>query len=166
MVLKWGIAAAGRISQDFVSAISTLRAGQHQVVAIGARDLGRAKEFAKRFGIEKAHGSYLKLAQDPNVAIVYVGTLHPQHFEVAHLMLEHRKHVLVEKPLCMNEKQSAQLIAYAKQKKLFLMEAIWSRFFPSYQYVRQQIKNGLLGDILSVEAELGSANLPTIDRLV
>lgn len=165
MALKWGIASSGRAAHDFVNAIGTLDQDQHQVIAIGARDLSRAQEFAKRFGIPKAHGSYLELAQDPNVAVVYVGTLNPQHLEVAQLMLEHGKHVLVEKPLCLNKKQAQKLIAYAKQKGLFLMEAIWSRFFPSYQYVRQQIQNGALGDIVSVEAEFGFASLVNKDRL-
>lgn len=165
MALKWGIAAAGKISHDFVNAVGTLSEDDHQVVAVAARDLGRSQEFAERFGIPKAYGSYSELAQDPNVEAVYVGTLNPQHLEVALLMLEHGKHLLVEKPLCMNEKQAHKLITYAERKKLFLMEAIWSRFFPSYQYVQKQIKNGMLGDITSVEVEFGFGSLDKVDRL-
>lgn len=165
MALKWGIAAAGKISHDFVNAIvSTLSEDEHLVVAVAARDLSRAEEFAKRFDIATAHGSYLELANDKTVDIVYVGTLNPQHFEVAMMMLEHGKHLLVEKPLCMNEKQAKQLIAYAERKKLFLMEAVWTRFFPSYQYVRKQIQNGTLGEIQSAEAEFGF-DLTAVDRL-
>lgn len=165
MALKWGIAGAGRISNDFVNALGTLNEKDHEVVAVAARDLSRAKEFAQRFGIPKAHGSYLELASDPKVEVVYVGTLNPQHFEVALMMLEHGKHVLVEKSLCLNEKQAQQLIAYAKQKNLFLMEAIWSRCFPSYHYVCNQIKDGVLGDITMVEAEIGFEGLDTIDNI-
>lgn len=165
MALRWGIASAGRISHDFVNAIGTLSPENHQVVAIGARDLCRSQQFAERFSIANAYGSYLELAQDSNVEVVYVGTLNPQHMEVALLMLEHNKHVLVEKPLCMNEKQAQKLIDYAKQRNLFLMEAIWSRFFPSYQYVRGQIKNGMLGEITLVEAEIGSQGLDKVDRI-
>lgn len=165
MALKWGIAAAGKISQDFANAVNTLNEGDHQLVAVAARDLGRAGEFAKKFGVSKAYGSYTELAQDPNVEVVYVGTLNPQHLEVATLMLENGKHVLVEKPLCLNEKQAHKLITYAERKKLFLMEAIWSRFFPSYQYARKQIENGALGDIKSVEVEFGFGGLDDVDRL-
>lgn len=165
MALKWGIAAAGKISQDFVNAVSTLSKDDHQVVAIAARDLGRAEEFAKRFEIPKAYGSYVELAKDPNVEIVYIGTLNPQHLEVALLMLENGKHVLVEKPLCMNEKQAQKLISYAERKKLFLMEAIWSRFFPSYQYLRKQIQNGAIGDVVSVDVEFGFGTLESVDRI-
>lgn len=165
MALKWGIAAAGKISHDFVNGItSTLSEDEHQVVAVAARDLSRADEFAKRFGIPTAYGSYLELAKDANVEVVYVGTLNPQHFEVAMMMLENGKHVLCEKPLCMNEKQAHKLISYAERKKLFIMEAIWTRLFPSYQYVRKQIENGMLGEIQSAEAEFGF-NLTEVDRL-
>lgn len=165
MALKWGIAAAGKISHDFVNAVtSTLSEDEHQVVAVAARDLGRAQEFAKRFDIPKAYGSYLELAKDANVEVVYVGTLNPQHLEVAMMMLEHGKHLLVEKPLCINEKQAHKLIAYAERKKLFLMEAVWSRFFPTYQYVRKQIQNGMLGEIQSAEVEFGF-NIANVDRL-
>jgi len=165
MALRWGIISAGKISQDFVNAMGTLKEGDHQVVAVAARDLNSAKDFAKRFGVQKAYGSYLELAKDPNVEVAYIGNLNPQHYEVAMMMLEHGKHVLCEKPLCMNEKQAQKLISYAREKKLFLMEAIWSRFFPSYQYVRKQIENGVLGEILSVEAELGLGFLDKVERL-
>lgn len=165
MALKWGIASAGKISYDFVNAVGTLSKDDHKVIAVAARDLNRSKEFAKLFDIPKAYGSYLELARDAEIEVVYVGTLNPQHYEVALLMLEHGKNVLVEKPLCMNEKQARKLISYAQQKKLFLMEAIWSRFYPSYQYVQKQIKNGNLGEIKSVDIEFGFGGLDSIDRL-
>lgn len=164
MALRWGIAAAGKISWDFVNALGTLSDNDHHVVAVAARDLGRAQEFAGKFDIPKAYDGYLKLAQDPDVEVVYIGVLNPQHFEVAYLMLEHGKHVLVEKPLCMNEKQAKKLIAYAERKKLFLMEAIWSRFFPSYQYLQKQIQSGNLGEIKSLDVHFGFP-IEHVDRL-
>lgn len=165
MALRWGIASAGKVSHDFVNAIGTINEENHHVVAVAARDLDRAAEFAKRFDIPKAYGSYFELAQDPNVEVVYIGTLNPQHFEVSLLMLEHGKHVLVEKPLCVNEKQARELITFAEQKRLFLMEAIWSRCLPTYQYVRNQIKNGILGEITLVEAEISSKGADKVDRI-
>lgn len=122
MALKWGIAAAGLICHDFVNAIGTLDKDDHQVVAVAARDVDRAQEFAERFDISKAYGSYLELALDCDVEIVYIGVLIPQHLEVAMLMLDHGKHVLCEKPMCLNEKQVRILTSYAKRKGLFLME--------------------------------------------
>lgn len=164
MALRWGIAAAGKISNDFVSALTTLDDKHHTVVAVAARDLNRATEFANRFEISSAYGSYKELAGDENVQVVYVGTLNPQHFEVAQLMLNHGKHVLVEKPLTLNEKCSRELVKLAQQKGLFLLEAIWSRFLPSYQYVREVLENGTLGDIISVDAEFGF-EIESVDRL-
>lgn len=165
MALKWGIVSASKIAHDFVNALGTLSADDHQVVAVAARDLSRAEEFAKRFDIPKAYSSYLELAQDPDIEIAYVGVLNPQHFEVSMLMLEHGKHVLCEKPMCLNETQVRQLVSFAKQKNLFLMEGIWSRFFPSYQYIREQIESGKLGEIVGVEVEKGNHLMTNVDRI-
>lgn len=164
MALKWGIATAGKISHDFATAVGTLPESDHQLVAVAARDLERAKEFAELHKIQQAYKGYDGLAKDPNVDIVYVGNLNPQHYEVSMLMLEHGKHVLVEKPMCMNSKQAKKLIDFARSKKLFLMEAIWSRFFPSYEYVRKQIQSGALGDIVEVNVEFG-VEIANIERL-
>lgn len=166
MALKWGIASAGSIAYDLANALTTLSKDEHQVVAVGARDLSRAKEFAERFEIPNAYEGYLKLAQDPNVEVVYIGTLIPQHLEQAKMMLDHGKHVVIKKPMCLNEKEVKELVAYARQKNLFLMEAIWSRFFPSYQYIRKQITDGKLGDIVSVDASFGDASLGHVERLM
>lgn len=165
MALKWGIASAALISHDFVNAMDTLNPGEHEIVAIGARTLERAEEFAQHYGIPKAYGSYLEVAKDPNVEIAYVSMLNREHFDVAMMMLQHGKHVLCEKPMCMNEKQAKKLIEFAKQKNLFLMEAIWSRFFPSYQYIRQQIANRKLGEVKSVDVTFGNGDLFKIGRI-
>lgn len=164
MALRWGIAAAGKISNDFVSALTTLDAEHHSIVAVAARDVNRAGEFAQRFGIPSAYGSYEELANDPNVQVVYVGTTNPQHYPVALMMLEHGKHVLVEKPLTINEKNSRHLIEVATSKNLFILEAIWSRFLPTYQYLRERISSGALGDIVSVDVEFGF-KIDEVDRL-
>ena len=154
-LLRWGIAAAGKISHDFCVGLSTLPFDEHQILAVGARQKERATQFAKIHEIPQAFGSYEELANCKDVDIVYIGCLNPQHYEVAKLMLEHGKHVLCEKPLCMNRDQAKKLILYAEQKKLFLMEAVWSRFFPAYQYVRKQIETGVLGEIQHVEVSFG-----------
>lgn len=127
--------------------------------------INRCSQFSIQFLNSKAYGSYLEVAQDPNVEIAYVAMLNREHFDVAMTMLQHGKHVLCEKPMCMNEKQSKKLIEFAKQKNLFLMEAIWSRFFPSYQYIRHQTKNEKLGEVLSVDATFGNGNLHKIGRI-
>lgn len=151
MPLKWGIASAGRVVHDFVNAMKILSEDDHHVIAVGARDLSRAEDFAKRFDIPKIYGSYEELPKDPDVEIVYIGVINSRHQEMAQLMLDNGKHVLVEKPMCVNEKQVRKLIECAEGKGLFLMEALWSRMFPPYLYICQQIRSGVLGDIMSVK---------------
>ncbi|KAI8043799.1 hypothetical protein M5D96_005137 [Drosophila gunungcola] len=146
-LIRWGIASAGKISEDFVIALSTLPASDHKVQAVAARSLDRAQEFATKHSIPKALGSYEELAKSGDVDVVYIGTLNPQHYEVAVLMLNNGKHVLCEKPLAMNKKQVEGILAAAKANKRFFMEAVWSRFFPSYQHVKELISSGQLGQI-------------------
>lgn len=165
MALRWGMAAAGNISHDFQTALTTLSEEEHRVVAVAARDLNRAQDFAKRFNIPKAYGSYLELAQDPQIEIVHVGAVHTQHLSVASMMLEHGKHVLCEVPMGINEKQVQTLVALAREKGLFLIEGIWTGHFPIYRYVHQQIVNGTLGEIQSVDIDCG-VELCNVERLM
>ncbi|XP_053975738.1 trans-1,2-dihydrobenzene-1,2-diol dehydrogenase-like isoform X2 [Hylaeus volcanicus] len=164
MATKWGIASAGKISHDFVTALGTLPQSDHVVVAVAARELSRAQAFADLHKIRKAYDSYAKLAQDKDIDVVYIGALHPQHYEITKLMLNHGKHVLCEKPLTMNLKQTTKLINLAKQKKLFLMEAIWSRCFPVYETIRKEIDSGTIGEVYQVLVNFGF-NLSDVDRI-
>lgn len=165
MSLKWGIAGAGLISHDFVNALQTLNKNDHKVIAIAAQDLSRSKDFAKRFDLPKAYESYIELAKNPDVEVVYIGVINSYHQEVAQLMLDNGKHVLVEKPMCLNEKQARKLIECARSRGLFLMEGIWSRMFPCYQYIRQQIQSGVLGEIVSIECNLSNVKKSSLDRI-
>lgn len=165
MALRWGIVSVGSIANEFIDAVKTLNEDDHQVIAVAAQDLSRAEEFGKRFGISKAYGSYLELAQNPKVEAVYIGTLNPQHFEVSLVMMKYKKHVLIEKPMCMNEKQVLKLIAYAKHQNVFLMEGLWTRLLPSYQFIRDRINSGALGDIVTVEAEFGNRDIGKVERI-
>nr|CAD7449888.1 unnamed protein product [Timema bartmani] len=164
MATRWGIASAGKISHDFVAALSILPLTEHVVVAVAARQLNRAQDFATLHNIKAAYGSYEELAKDPNVDVVYVGSIHPQHVQITSLMLSSGKPCLVEKPLTMNLKETKQLINLARNKKLFLMEAIWSRFFPVYQLLRDELKAGTLGDVLQVNVNFGIP-IENVDRI-
>lgn len=137
--------------------MATLSPADHQVVAVAARkNLTRAKEFAQQFGIPKAYAGYENLAKNLQIEIVYIGNINVQHYTTAKLMLESGKHVLLEKPSTMNRKQSKALTTLARTNNVFFAEGLWSRYLPSYQFIRQQIKDGKLGEIVSVDAELGS----------
>lgn len=153
--LRWGIASAGKISHDFVNALGTLSSSHHAVIAVAARAQASADKFAQLHGIPEAYEGYEHLAHNSNINVVYVGNLNPQHYEVAKLMLENGKHVLCEKPLCMNTAEVVALTNFATERKLFLMEGIWSRFFPSYQYLRKQIRDGALGEVQEIDVAFG-----------
>ena len=119
---RWGIFGASKIAHDFFVAMKTLPENEHKLIAVAARSLDRALEFAEKHNIEKAYGSYLELAQDDCVEVVYVSTIHPQHSTLCKLALNHGKHVLCEKPMTMNFKDTKELLELAKSKGLFIME--------------------------------------------
>jgi len=96
--------------------------------------------------------------------IVYIGNINIQHYSTAKLMLEHGKHVLCEKPFTINEKQTTRLVQLARAKKLFLMEAVWSRFFPAYQKLKEIIDSGEIGEVLYCSVQFG-VPLQHVERL-
>jgi len=151
----WGILSAGRISHDWAVAASTLPKDEHQVLAVAARNVDSAREFAKEHGIPKVHNSYEELVKDKEIQVIYIGTLHTEHLWLVKLCFDHGKHVLCEKPLAMNVRETKELVEYARSKKLFFMEAIWSRFFPAYQRLKEELAKGTVGDVLQVTANMG-----------
>ncbi|EGZ19407.1 hypothetical protein PHYSODRAFT_496155 [Phytophthora sojae] len=151
--LRWGFLGCGRISSDFVSAMKSLDDVVFQACA--ARSLTSAQAFATEHGIAKAYDSYEALVSDADVDVVYIGTLHPWHYEHTVLALNHGKHVLVEKPMAMNVTQASAAIALAREKKLFLMEGMWTRFFPAIRHVRQLLADKEVGDVHHVHAAFG-----------
>ncbi|XP_058450464.1 trans-1,2-dihydrobenzene-1,2-diol dehydrogenase-like [Malaya genurostris] len=154
--LRWGVVTAGTVSHDFVCAISTLPECDHKVIAVAASGRDSVIKFAELHGIPTFYVGFDALAKDPHIDIVFIGSMTSAHYEVAMKMLEAGKHVLCEKPLCVNEGQTKALLSYARDQKLFCMEAIWSRFLPSYSHVRERIRKGDLGNVKEVTVELGS----------
>jgi predicted dehydrogenase len=106
----------------------------------------------------KAYGSYAELVSDEQVDIVYVGTPHSHHYQHARMALEAGKHVLCEKAFTVNVEQARILVNLARSNKLFLMEAVWTRYFPLMQEISQVIRSGKLGEITRVFADLSFAH--------
>jgi predicted dehydrogenase len=148
--LRWGILATGGIAERFVR---DLQLAGLQVQAVGSRSEGRAQAFAARLGIARAHGSYAALVGDPAVDIVYIATPHPQHAENALLALAAGKHVLVEKPFALNARQAERVVALARQTQRVVLEAMWTRFLPPMQRIRDIIAAGTIGQLRSLHAE-------------
>ena len=126
---KWAILGTGAVANRFAKALANIT-DQAELVAVGSRTQASAEKFAEIYGIPAAHGSYQAVADDPNVDIVYIGTPHPVHHKDAKICLEAGKHVLCEKAFTMNAEEAEDLIKLAREKNLFLMEAMWTSSFP------------------------------------
>lgn len=159
--LRWGFLSAGGIA---TAVAGDFRIAGINIQAVGARELSKANEFADKFGIPNRHQGYEALVNDPEVDVVYVSTLHPWHHQHALLALNAGKHVLLEKPFTINAHEAAELRDLAASKKLFLLEAMWSRFLPSMDAIFEVINSGILGEIKLVTAD-HSQYLPHISRL-
>lgn len=160
--LRWGILGSGWIAAQFVASV---QAHTRQIVAaVGARSHASARDFAGRFGIPAAHGSYDDLVADPGIDVIYVATPHNLHHAHAMLALNAGKHVLVEKPAALNHAQAAEMAALARSKGLLLAEALWTYFLPKFDIVQQLLEDGALGEIRSVYSEYGEY-LPPEHRL-
>jgi dihydrodiol dehydrogenase / D-xylose 1-dehydrogenase (NADP) len=155
MRLRWGICGAGRICQDFVNAIRLLPEGEHEVTAVAASKSERAESFASAHEIPHAYGSYEEFMKSSNFDIVYIGVVNGFHKQMALLALNNGKHVLCEKPIGVNASEVEEMVNLAKEKKLFLMEAYWSRFFPVYKLIRTELDKGSIGQPKLVTATFG-----------
>jgi predicted dehydrogenase len=156
--VRWGILAPGWIARLFCTA---LRQGTRQeIVAIGSRDHGRARAFADEFGAASAYGSYEELVNDPQVDIIYVASPHSEHHRQTRLALEAGKPVLVEKAFTRNAAEAHDLVTLARAKNLLLIEAMWARFLPHYDVIRQVVTDGLIGDVTAVFADHGQPLYP------
>lgn len=165
--IRWGILATGAIAKTFTKdllADPTTRSVddiKHTVVAAASSSsASRASDFLKEVGAPssaKGYGSYKELVADPDIDIIYVATPHSHHYQNVMLCLEANKNVLCEKAFTTNAAQTKKLIETAKEKNLFLMEAVWTRYFPLSIYVREIITSGKIGKVHRVQADLSDS---------
>ncbi|KAK9326928.1 hypothetical protein V1520DRAFT_376281 [Lipomyces starkeyi] len=168
--IHWGILATGEIATTFTKdllASPTTRdvtAITHTVVAAASSSSkSRAEYFLRQCNCPStanAYGSYEELVHDPDVDIVYIATPHSHHYQNAMLALEAGKNVLCEKAFTVNAAQAKKLVDKAREKNVFLMEAVWTRYFPICVYLRQVIESGTIGPVARVMADLSVALSP------
>jgi predicted dehydrogenase len=156
VTIRWGILGTGGIARTFTEDL--LHVG-HEVVAVGSRAAHTAEAFADRYGIARAYGSYAELAADDKVDVVYVATTHNVHHSAARTCLEAGRAVLVEKPFTTTAADAQDLVALARERNLFAMEAMWTRFNPLVARVRALVADGAIGDVKAVYADF-SENFP------
>ncbi len=174
--MKFAILAPGKIAESMAKAAAGIqemnqkyvieKAGEGQqaaeemqieLYAVASRNIDRAKEFARQWGFEKAYGSYEEMLEDEAVELVYVASPHSHHYQHAKMCLEHGKNVLLEKAFTVNAGQAEELIHLAGEKKLLLAEAIWTRYMPSRSMIDDMIASGIIGEPVSLTANLGYA---------
>ncbi len=151
--VRWGVLGASNIAKKFVADARTVDGAE--VVAVGARDLDRATAWATENGIQTAYGSWEELAEAPDIDVVYVSTVHAWHYAGAKLCLENGKSVLVEKPFTVHLRDAEDLVETARDKGLFLMEAMWTRCNPLNRELKAFVDRGDLGEVIQVQSNLG-----------
>ena len=151
--VRWGIAATGAIAQRFADGLS--QTDDADLVAVASRTQEGADAFGARWSVPHRHGSYEALADDDEVDVVYVASPQSRHCADTILFLEAGRHVLCEKPFAMTEAEGRRMVAAAEANDRFLMEAIWSRFLPTYVALRRVLDGGRIGEPRLVEADFG-----------
>ena len=151
--MRVGIIGTGWIAEK--AAITLNGMDNCEALAVGSRSQEKAEAFASKWGIAKAHGSYRELIDDPDVDLVYVGTPHSHHFDVTKEALLAGKPCLVEKAFMANYRQAKEIVDLAHDRKVFLAEAIWTRYQPIVGMVRQLMKDGRIGIPRLLTATLG-----------
>jgi predicted dehydrogenase len=152
-VLRWGVLGPGTIANDFTATMH--RNTDQRVIAVGSRSLDRAGRFAADHGVDRAYGSYEPLLTDPDVDIVYVATPHSEHHRLALSVLAAGKHVLIEKPIAMSAAQAEEISAAAISADRLAAEAMWTRYLPQFDVLRQVMDRGDLGDVRLATADVG-----------
>lgn len=155
-IVRWGVVGPGNIARKFAAALAGTPGGRLDAVA--ARSLERGRVFAAENGVERIYANASELAADPEIDAVYVATPHPFHYACALAALEGGKAVLCEKPITLNASELTRLIAAARKHRVFLMEAMWTRFLPVSARVREWVGSGAIGDLRMISADFCFSN--------
>lgn len=150
MKIKFGIMGLGGIAHRFAKVMKTLEGVE--LTAVASSDEDRSRQFADEYGVEKHFGNYAALAAEPSVDVVYIAQTHDRHYELIKLCIEHKKGVLCEKPMVLTEQQAMEVTELAKENGVLLMEAMWSRFIPTFQKAKEWIAGGRIGSVRLVQA--------------
>ncbi|MEX2388396.1 MAG: Gfo/Idh/MocA family oxidoreductase [Phycisphaeraceae bacterium] len=160
MTFRWAIIGPGGIGHKFAGALRAM--DDAQLHAVVSRDAGRAKAFCQKHDGHKGYDAIEPMLADPEVDAVYIATPHPFHHDQAIACLRAGRPVLCEKPLAVNGREAAAMIAASQETGVFLMEAMWARFLPIYEQVRTWLDDGRIGAAKLVTATFG---LPLVGRV-
>ena len=148
-----GIMGTGNIAAVMAETLNRMKGVK--LYAVASREKVKADVFAGKHGVKKAYGSYEELVKDNKVELIYIATPHSEHYENARLCLENNKPVLCEKSFTANAAQAEELFKLAREKHVFITEAIWTRYMPMLKTIREVIGSGVIGDPKTLTANLG-----------
>ncbi len=149
----FGIIGAGNIAHKFIEAVRMTK--NADVTAVASKSLERARDWAEKEGLSRYYDSYETLLANPDINIIYIATLSNAHYDNIKACLEAGKHVICEKPMTQTASQAQEMITLAREKQLFLMEGMWSRFLPKSLRVRRWIQEGRIGELHLMQANIG-----------
>ena len=155
---RWAVAGTGSIAARTLPDLALTE--NVEVIAVSSRTQQRADTFASEFGIPRAYGAYQAMLADPDVNVVYICTPHGAHFAMTAQAIRAGKHVLCEKAFTVNAAQARQLAALARERNVFLMEAMWMKFNPTVQRLREIVGAGTIGAVRHITAAMGFRCLP------
>jgi predicted dehydrogenase len=158
--IRWGILGCGRIARKFAADLTLV--GGAELSAVAARRIDNARAFANEFPAPHVHGSYEDLVNNPEVDVIYIASPHALHHEHTLLCLNHHKAVLCEKAFALNFRQAKEMVDVSRNRKVFLMEALWSKFLPQYQKLQELIAAESLGEIKSILVNFGFIPQPPV----
>lgn len=159
--IRWGIVGPGNIARKFAKAIKNVEGAK--LVAVASRTEERARKFADEYDIPNIFTSYDDMAKSDIVDAVYIATPHTAHKPCTELFLNAKKHVLCEKPVCVNAKQANDLYECAEKNGVFLMEAMWTRFLPAIVEAVKTVQSGVIGEVRGVKADFCYSCPPEVD---
>jgi len=151
--IRWGIMGTGSIAGQFAEGLNEVP--DATLVAVGSRSAKSADAFGRRFGPPRRYGNYEALVNDPEVDVIYVATPHSCHAGNTLLALSAGKPVLCEKPFAINAGETEQVIQFARERKLFVMEAMWTRCFPLMEKLRELLATNAIGEVRMLTADFG-----------
>lgn len=157
--INWGILGTGRMANSFATAVTGVE--DAKLLAVASRQIQRAKEFASKFSIDNAYSSYAELVANEKIDAVYIATPHSAHKDNVIMCLQGNKAVLCEKPFTINAAEARTIIQLAREKDLFLMEAMWTRYIPAICKLRDLLAEDCIGNIQIMLA--GGAFMPEFD---
>ncbi len=151
--IRWGILGTGNIAHSFARGLPVV--ADAELLAVGSRSQGSADAFGDEFNVPRRYATYAELVNDPDVDVIYISSPHTAHLDNSMLCLRAGKAVLCEKPFTINAAQAEELIRFARSQRLFLMEAMWTRFLPILARVRELLAEQAIGEPRMVAADFG-----------